>query len=366
MCSSQKPNRLQAPRVVVLLHTVVPQGGQGHHDLVGHVRLVLLHRAVADPHGPRVLVPAQVLELVLGEIAPPVHAVHDLQLVGVPGHGAQQPVMPQQGAVAVPALHEDLDDQGGVPQPREAVVPVAFTPEVLGQARGGRGDDPPGLRVGQRTQHEQRTRDGAPVVTGAFHGGGPVHPELVGGPLGTSRVRGDEQFPVGLAPREHPVQSLPLVQGERPAVPGAQPLQGADVRPGSVCLTVGDLHLLVVPTELVRLQGGFRQQQGARAGHGQQPLAHGLARLGVVSGVVDPVAEPAVPTRRARRTRPRPRGRRGHDDGARRARPPRAPRCCGTVRPRCPPGGGGTGNRPSSRDRPRRRDCPGPPGAPTG
>ena len=83
-------------------------------------------------------------------------------------------------------------------------------------------------------------------------------------------------------------------------MPAAQPLQGADVRPGSVCLTVGDLHLLVVPTELVRLQGGSRQQQGARAGHGQQPLAHGLARLGVVSGVVDPVAEPAVPTRRAR------------------------------------------------------------------
>ena len=67
--------------------------------------------------------------------------------------------------------------QGRVAQPAIAVVPVAFSAELLRQRRGGRGDDPAGRRVGQRLQGRQGALHRFPPSTGVAAAGGPAAPE---------------------------------------------------------------------------------------------------------------------------------------------------------------------------------------------
>ena len=150
---------LEVPAVVVVVEPRAAGGGQGDHHLAHHVGLLLLDGGVADPHGRRPLVAGQVVEGVLGQVPRAVDGVHDLEVVGVAGHGPQQPVSPEPGLVGVARVDQRLDRQRGVAQPAVAVVPVALAAEVLGQRRRRGGHDAAGLLVGHQAQGEQRAPD---------------------------------------------------------------------------------------------------------------------------------------------------------------------------------------------------------------
>ena len=111
--------------------------------------------------GARARVAGQVVELALGQLARAVDGVHDLQVVGVAGDRAQQPVAPQPRLLGVAGASRASSGERGVAQPAVAVVPVALAAEVLGQRRGGRGDDAAGARVGQQPQRRAASADGA-------------------------------------------------------------------------------------------------------------------------------------------------------------------------------------------------------------
>ena len=101
----------------------------------------------------------------LRQVSRAVDGVHDLEVVGVAGDRAQEPVPPEARLVGVARVDERLDGQGGVAQPAVAVVPVPLAAEVLGQRRRGRGDDAAGLLVGHQSQGEQ----GAPYDVRVRH-----------------------------------------------------------------------------------------------------------------------------------------------------------------------------------------------------
>src|SRR5262249_38534326 len=106
---------------------------QGVDDLAVDVELELLRRPVADAHGPRALVALEPGYRPLAEAAVAHHAVHDLQVGRIAGDGAQQPLAPGGGLVAVAAHEEGVEDTGRVAQPAVAVVPVARAADELGQ-----------------------------------------------------------------------------------------------------------------------------------------------------------------------------------------------------------------------------------------
>ena len=136
-------------------------------DLAVDIELELRRRGVADPHGGRPLVARQPVELALVQAALPREPVHDLDVGGVAGDGAQEPLAPRLGLLARAGLQHREERQRGVAQPAEAVVPVALAADPLGQRRGRRGDDPAGRRVRHRLQHDQRLVDLLVVVAGA-------------------------------------------------------------------------------------------------------------------------------------------------------------------------------------------------------
>ncbi len=61
---------------------------QSQHHLTDHVALLLGDRAVADPHRTRIRIARQVRQFSFGQVACSVHGVHDLDVFGIPGHGA--------------------------------------------------------------------------------------------------------------------------------------------------------------------------------------------------------------------------------------------------------------------------------------
>jgi hypothetical protein len=102
----------------------------GVEDHSPHVVLVLVPGAVADPDRARSPVPGQVVEGLLGQVAFPGDAVHDLELGRAVEVAAGDRVedeaevldrLPVEAQAVQGAEHE-----GGVPDPGEPVVPVAF------------------------------------------------------------------------------------------------------------------------------------------------------------------------------------------------------------------------------------------------
>ena len=131
---------------------------EGVHHLAEDVELQLAVGGIADAHRLRALVARQPRQIDLRQ--PPLagQAVHDLDLRGRAGGGAQQPVAPGAGLVVVAGVHQRQQRQRRVAQPAEAVVPVARPADLLRQRRRRRGDDAAGRRVGQRLQRDQRAR----------------------------------------------------------------------------------------------------------------------------------------------------------------------------------------------------------------
>ena len=142
------------------------------HDLAEHVELQLVGGPVADAHRTRPTEPLEPVELELGQPPLTAEAVHDLQLVGVPGAGSQQPVAPVCGLGAEPGLDERIQRERRISQPAVAVVPVPGPARGLGQRGGRRRDDRAGRGVGEALEYDGRRRD--------FLGPGPV----VGDPVG--------------------------------------------------------------------------------------------------------------------------------------------------------------------------------------
>ena len=200
VASSSTSTRCSAQLCGVLLEAGVARVLEGDHHLAEHVGLALVDGAVADPDRAGAGVPGQVVELALGQPAPTVHAVHDLQVLRVPGHRAQQPVAPAEGLVGVAGRQQRLEGERGVAQPAVAVVPVAFAAELLGQRRGGRRHDAAGLRVRHHPQGEQAAAHevGVREVRGAGEG-----PALVVDPGGLDAVLGGHRLGE-LVPGAHP------------------------------------------------------------------------------------------------------------------------------------------------------------------
>ena len=123
------------------------------------VVLALVERAVAESHRVCSGVSGELVSRGLGQVAAPVDPVHDLErpvfvrlevgdelheLVGLP--------------VQVQEVQR-LQREGRVPDPGEAVVPVALTAGRLRQRRGERGDRGAGGHVGEALDRQRRALD---------------------------------------------------------------------------------------------------------------------------------------------------------------------------------------------------------------
>ncbi len=106
---------------------------QGVDDLAVHVELELPGGGVAEPDRARAEVAGQPVGLRLGDDALAGHPVEGLEVAGVAGDGAQQPLAPGGGLLAEAAAQQRGERHRGVAQPAEPVVPVARAADVLGQ-----------------------------------------------------------------------------------------------------------------------------------------------------------------------------------------------------------------------------------------
>ena len=182
-------------------------------DRAEDIVLALVEGAVADPHRARPGVAGELVAGRLGQVAPSVDPVHDLQrpvLVRLEvGHELHELVrLP----VEVEKV-ERLQGEGRVAHPGEAVVPIALAPGGLGERGRQRGDRGAGWHVGEALDRQRRALDRlAPAVVGHPGAGEPVAPEVRG--RGEPGVRivdvlGRRQL---LGPRERAEDLLSLLE----------------------------------------------------------------------------------------------------------------------------------------------------------
>ena len=146
-----------------------------------HVVLALVVGAVADAHGRRALIAAEVIERRLGEVFLAADAVHDLQRAVLVARDFGD-VLDE--VVCLPIQAERMQRpqrERCVAHPAVAVVPVALAARRLGQRGRRRRDQGAGRHEGQPLQHERRALQMRPpgvVGIGAF--GQPAAPEVAG------------------------------------------------------------------------------------------------------------------------------------------------------------------------------------------
>ena len=182
-----------------------------------HVVLALVQRPVADAHRAGAGVAGQVISSRLGQVAPPVDPVHDLQsaiLDRLELHGELHELvrLPVQIQVV-----QRLEGEGRVAHPRVAVVPVALAAGRLGQRRGQRGHRRSGRHVRQAFDGERRPLQRRPVRV--IDGARPPQP----GPPETRRWRPGSHW----LRRCHPVRP-----GPRPRTARSRPARPARGRAG--------------------------------------------------------------------------------------------------------------------------------------
>ena len=123
------------------------------------VVLALVERAVADPDRARARVAGEVVARRLGQVAPAVDPVHDLQR---PVLGRLDVGDELHELVGLPVEVEPvqrLQRERRVAHPRVAVVPVALAARRLGQRRRERGHRRAGRHVGEALDRERRALD---------------------------------------------------------------------------------------------------------------------------------------------------------------------------------------------------------------
>ncbi len=191
----------QRPQVV--RHVVAPLGVQVDRidDRPVDVVLALVVGAVADPHRPRVVVAAQVVERLLGQVALAADAVHDLQRAVLVAVEVDDELHEVVGLPVEPERVERVEGERGVAHPGVAVVPVALATRRLGQRCRQRRDQRAGRRVGEALQRQRRALQVArPPVVGELAVGQPRAPVVEG--VGHRLARPPR--PCGRSPRLRP------------------------------------------------------------------------------------------------------------------------------------------------------------------
>ena len=146
----------------------------GAEDVV----LPLVERAVPDADGTGPGVPREVVERRLGQVAPPVDPVHDLQRPVVVRLEVGDELHELVGLPVEVEPVERLERERRVAHPRVAVVPVALAAWRLGQRRRQRRHGGAGRHVGQPLDRERRALDRvAPAVIGDPRAPEPAAPE---------------------------------------------------------------------------------------------------------------------------------------------------------------------------------------------
>ena len=109
------------------------------HGLAVDVELELARGSVPDPDRRRPPVALPVGEHLLGQVAGAVDAVHDVERAvgaGLLVHPVPQPAPEGGRLVLEPHAEQGVDGERGIPDPGEAVVPVALAADLLGQTGG--------------------------------------------------------------------------------------------------------------------------------------------------------------------------------------------------------------------------------------
>ncbi len=176
-----------------------------------HVVLALVERAVADPHGTRARVAGEIVARGLGQVAPPVDPVHDLQRPVAVGLEVGDELHELLCLPVEVEVVQGLQSEGRVAQPGVAVVPVALAPGRLGQRGRQRRDRRAGRHVGKALDRERRALDRvAPAVIRHARTAQPAAPEAGGAGqpcIGVVDVFGRREL---LGPRERAVDLLSL------------------------------------------------------------------------------------------------------------------------------------------------------------
>ncbi len=141
---------------------------EGVEQLAVNVELHLTGGGVADAHGARFFVAWKPVDFPLDELAFALEAVHDLDLVGAAGDGAQEPILPCDRFVEVSCGGHGEEGEGGVTEPAVAVVPVARATDGFGQRRGDGGDLAAGGAEGHRLEGDEGALDSGSILALVF------------------------------------------------------------------------------------------------------------------------------------------------------------------------------------------------------
>ena len=155
----------------------------GAEDVV----LALVEGAVADPHRAGARVAGEVVARRLGQVAPAVDAVHDLERAVLVRLDVGDELHELVGLPVEVEVVQRLQREGRVAHPGVAVVPVALAARRLRQRGRERGHRRAGRHVGEALDRERRALDRvAPAVVGDARPAEPVAPE--------ARRRGDPRL----------------------------------------------------------------------------------------------------------------------------------------------------------------------------
>ncbi len=172
------------------------------HELTVGVELELVGGAVAHAYRSRAEMAGEMGQVHFWQQALTGDPVHDLQIIGAACAGALEPSLERVGLTERTEDDQRGERQGGVSNPGEPVVPVAFASDPLRKRCRAGSDHRAGRRVGQRLQDERRAMHRSMVF--ALVGAAPIEPVLperhrVGEPV-------DHRRPAVLRPRtdQHP------------------------------------------------------------------------------------------------------------------------------------------------------------------
>jgi hypothetical protein len=187
---------------------------EGVEEFSIDVELELFGGGVAHTDGSRIFVAWEPSDFPLDELALAFEAIHDLDLIGAAGDGAEEPVLPGGSFFVVAGGGHSEKGEGGVAEPAEAVVPVARAAEALGKRGGDGGDLTAGGTKGHGLEGDEGALDGIGVEAVVLELRGPVAPEVFGIFEGALGAEGAGIGLVRLAPGEGEPCAIALVDGE--------------------------------------------------------------------------------------------------------------------------------------------------------